>query len=364
MQQFMVYNLVFLRSMSLIFYISLLLFLWNLFVFYLFRKAKKKRILKGELYINEGFLMICSLYCGGIGAWLGCRIFEYKAKKANFKVVVAIAFIITSVPIVHIVHGLTLDRIVVYREMDFYATAWPEVLDGYRIGFMADFHAITEEDMQEVVDELNRRELDLLLLGGDFSVNYNYYFHLLDGGDFSNDHYRVVLEIISGVNAVDGIWGVDGNHDIAYRLFAAKEDNGIGVLDNSGLYIHPDFFLAGVQDLWNRQPNIAEATIDANETSFILLVSHNPDITMIQSTSHLDLIFAGHTHGGHITLFGWPFILYAGDITNYGTRFGGGWAESADGIPVYTSVGIIGDYYMWPRIFSRPEVIILTMYSE
>jgi len=290
------------------------------------------------------------LFFGGIGAWLGRKIYKHKTKKTKFKITTPLALIIISIPLIHITHGLTLDRIIVYREMDFSAPSWSEDLNGYRIGFMTDFHLITEDSMQEVVDELNQRDLDLLLLGGDFST--------------SNNHYRTIIGIISEINTTDGIWGVEGNHDIYWRLFAAKEDYGIGILDNNGLYLHPQFYLAGVQDLWNRQPDIAYATANADINSFILLVAHNPDMTMDQPTDHIDLILSGHTHSGQIALFGWPFYLNAdfSSVTNYGTRFNR-WSKSADGTPVYASAGI-GDYYIWPRIFARPEVIILTMYSE
>jgi len=290
------------------------------------------------------------LFFGGIGAWLGRKIFKHKTKKIKFKITIPLALIIISIPLIHIAHGLTLDLLIVYGELDFFDPSWPEDLSGYQIGFMTDFHLITEESMQEVVDELNQRDLDLLLLGGDFSTY--------------NNHYRTIIGIISKINTTDGIWGVEGNHDIAWRLFAAKEDYDIGILDNSGQYLHPQFYLAGVQDLWNRQPDIAYATANANENSFILLVAHNPDMTMNQSTDNINLILSGHTHGGQIALFGWPFYLNANfsSVTDYGTRFNG-WAKSADGTPIYTSAGI-GDYYIWPRVFARPEVIIFTMYHD
>ena len=350
MQKFIniIYRLLWRVDVDILLIVSSLLIFWNLLIFVLFG-IDKHRALKRKWRISELTLMICSLLCGGIGAAFGSKIFNHKTKKAKFKLVILLSLIITSVPFIHIVHSLTLDRIIVYREMDFFAPTWPKSLDGYRIGFMTDFHRITEDRMQEVVDELNQREIDLLVLGGDFSLY--------------EEHYRTILGIISKTNTIDGIWGVEGNHDDYNALFAAKNDYGIGILDNSGQYIHPNFFLAGVHDLWNRQADIAYATNNADDNSFILLVSHNPDITMIQETSNLDLVVSGHTHGGQITLFGWPFVLHLSSVSNYGTRFGGGWSESTTGVPVYTSAGI-GDYYIWPRIFARPEVIIFTMYHE
>jgi len=254
-----------------------------------------------------------------------------------------------SIPTIHAVHSLTLDRIIRFVELDFYSENWSAGLDGYRIAFMTDFHRITDEDMAEVVGKLNERNLDLLLLGGDFSMHHS--------------HYQGTVRELSESNATDGIFGVEGNHDDYVRLFNAKEYYGITPLDNSGIPIRDGFHLAGVHDMWNRNPDVAIAIAESNVDDFVLLLSHHPDVTMRQATDGIDLILSGHTHGGQITFFGYPFYLLRGNITDYGTRFSRGFNVSADDVPVFTSNGV-GVYYGWPRIFARPEVVIFTMYRD
>ena len=83
---------------------------------------------------------------------------------------------------------------------------------------------------------------------------------------------------------------------------------------------------------------------------------------MVQPTAGIDLILSGHTHGGQITFFGIPLYLLCVNITSYGMRFGHGFTDSPDGVPVYTSSGV-GDYSTIPRVFARPEVVIFTMRS-
>ena len=202
--------------------------------------------------------------------------------------------------------------------------------------------------MQKVASELNERHIDLLLLGGDFSMRDN--------------HYQGTLGQISLITATDGIFGIEGNHDDYRRLFAMKEYLGIIPLDNSGLQIRNGFYLGGVRDLWNRTPNITEAVSGVGADDFVLLLSHNPDIFMTQPTG-ADLMLSGHTHNGQITFFGLPFYLLRGSITNYGMRFSHGFSYSVDNVPIFVSNGI-GTYYNVPRIFSRPEVIIFTMYNS
>ena len=143
----------------------------------------------------------------------------------------------------------------------------------------------------------------------------------------------------------------------------AKEQHGIQALDNRGLHVRDGFFLAGVADLWRRNPDVKTAIQGAQEDDFILLISHNPDVSMAQPTAGIDLILSGHSHGGQITFFGFPIYLLRGSITNYGTHFARGFAYSADGATVFVSGGL-GPYYGIPRIFTRPEVVIFTMYSR
>jgi len=320
----------------------------NVFTFFLYL-IDKRRAATNKWRISEGTLLFFTLALGGIGALLGMRLARHKTKNRKFKVAAIVGLMIALIPLIHIAHYVTLGRAIRYAELAFHSENWPAELDGYRIAFMTDMHIITDEDMRAVAAELNSRNLDLLLLGGDFSMHH--------------DHYQGTVREIAQIRTTDGIFGVDGNHDHYRRLFAAKEVHGITPLDNSGTHIRDGFYLSGVRDLWLRDPNIEEAIAGTDAEDFILLLTHNPDVTMQQSTVGVDFILAGHTHRGQITFFGFPMYLLRGSITAYGTRFGRGFAESADGVPVFTSSGI-GVYYSVPRIFARPEVVIFTMHNR
>jgi len=320
----------------------------NVFTFFLFR-LDERNALKDRRRVNEGVLALFTISCGGIGALMAMCLSKYRERTWKLKLLVSVGMVIALIPMIHIAHGLTLGRQIRYVEVEFHSENWPAELDGYRIAFMTDKHVIPHTAMREAAAELNERNIDLLLLGGDFSMFYA--------------HYQGTIREISQINAVDGIFGVDGNHDTYYRLFRAKEQYGIVPLDNSGVRIRERFYLAGVQDKWNRNPNIRQAIEGAYADDFVLIVSHNPDVSMTQSTAGVDLILAGHTHNGQIAFFGFPIYLMRDHITSYGTRFAHGFAYSADGTPVFVSSGI-GIYYVVPRIFSRPEVVIFTMYNE
>ena len=256
--------------------------------------------------------------------------------------------VLILIVLIHAVHAATLDRIVVYSEITFSSPSIPPEMDGYRIAFVTDTHVERDRRLRSIVQELNRRQVDLLLLGGDFT--------------FNSDDLEKAMELLSQVTAADGIFGVEGNHDDYSLLFPAMEAHGITSLSNSGVYVRENFFLAGVEDLWNRNPDIAAATAGAGPDSFVLLISHNPDVSMMQDTTGVDLILSGHTHGGQLNFFGrWSLGLESRVISHYGEKFHGGWAESRDGTPVYVCFGV-GEYY--PRVFARPQVTLITLSSR
>ncbi|MCL2854392.1 MAG: DUF1294 domain-containing protein [Defluviitaleaceae bacterium] len=327
---------------------AIILFATSLFTFLLYAldKAKAK---KGQWRISEGVLIFFTLALGGFGAFFAMALLRHKTRRRKFKAATFVGLLIALVPLIHITHALTLDRIVRYREISFYAENWPQELDGFRIAFMTDFHIIPHEDMRDVASRLNQRNLDLVLLGGDFSAG--------------NNHYQGTIAEIAQIITTHGIFGVSGNHDRDHQLAPIKQQHGIGLLSNSGVQVANGFYLAGVQDLWWGwgDPDVAMATASANPDDFILLISHNPDVVMLQPTANIGLTLAGHTHGGQITFFGYPLYLLFGNVSAYGTRFGAGFAHSDDGTPIFTSRGI-GVYYHIPRIFSRPEVVIFTMH--
>ena len=264
----------------------------------------------------------------------------------NKNVVKTLIFLLLGlIVLVHLIHAVTLDRIVMYQEITFASTELPPELDGYTIAFLTDPHTDTGRRLQGIVEALHQKPLDLLVLGGDFT--------------FDKDDIDTTMDLIAQIQPKDGAFGVEGNHDDYQILFPAMEAHGLTPLSNSGVYLHDGFYIAGVEDLWNRNPDVTAATANASDDSFILLLSHNPDVTMTQDTSHVNLTLSGHTHGGQCNLFDRISIgLDTRVISDYGTLFKGGWAQSRDGTPVYVSNGI-GEYY--PRVFARPEVTIITL---
>lgn len=111
--------------------------------------------------------------------------------------------------------------------------------------------------------------------------------------------------------------------------------------------------ITGLDDLRGGSPDAAAALCDAQPAPNHLVLAHCPlsrDVVMIPADHPVDLVLAGHTHGGQVTPFGMALTLPAGS-----GRYVAGWYREA-GPPMYVSRGI-GTSLIPVRIGATPELV-------
>lgn len=313
-------------------------------------RVYKGRARKKSWRTSENELLLVGV-CGGIfGLLLGMGGFANQSRNHKLWKLLPFSAIVWGIVFMHLLSAVTLDRTIQYKEIAYSSPKISTELNGYVVAFITDTHSISAGELREVARRVSEYSPDLLLLGGDFPSQ--------------GQAPARTMEILSQIPTVDGICGVEGNHDHYMALFAAMEQYGITPLSNSGHTVRQGLYVAGVEDLWNRHPDIAMAAGGAAEDEFVLLLAHNADIAMQQDTTAADLILSGHTHGGQVTFFGLfaPALTWTRDISDYGGRFQSGWAKSHDGTDVYVSNGT-GYLTSVPRVFARPQVILITLLS-
>ena len=268
--------------------------------------------------------------------------------KKGKKMLKGLLIFLLIIAVIHLVEGLTRGRMIAYKDVAIISDKIPSG-EEYTIAFVTDVHNYSLKKLQKVANKINEKEPDLLLLGGDFAVQ--------------EDVMAEEIKILSQIQARDGIYGVEGNHDATEKLFAAMAINNIQTLQNDGHSINDWLYLAGTMDLWNQYQvaNIAQATAQTNDSQFVLLLTHNADITMQQDTSKVDITLSGHSHGGEATFFGlWGPAMP--QVSSYHQKFLAGMTTSQDGTPVYVSRGIGG--WLPIRIFAQPEVTFITISGQ
>jgi predicted MPP superfamily phosphohydrolase len=230
----------------------------------------------------------------------------------------------------------------------------PKAFDGLRVAFLTDIHHgpfVGLDFVRGVVRTTLNLDPDLVLLGGDYSSNEAKYV-------------APCFEVLAGLRAPLGVFGVLGNHDHWHGLDETKagmKAAGIIELTNSGVWLARGgslFRLAGVDDLWRGRPDVAAAVGDATSADACVLLSHNPDVAETLRDPRVGLMLSGHTHGGQVVVpgYGAPIVP-----SRYGQKYLKGLVE-APVTKVYVSRGL-GTVSPPMRFGSRPELTLVTLKS-
>lgn len=225
----------------------------------------------------------------------------------------------------------------------------PPQFRGTKVVFITDVHHgpfFTRERLKKLVERVNRLEPDIILLGGD-------YVHR------DSSYIEPFFEELQGLQAPLGVYGVLGNHDHwedAPLTRQSMQRAGIVPIDNAAYWIEKEgarIKIGGVGDYYEDVQDIDPTIFDVEKDDFVVLVTHNPDYVEEMRTDKIDLVFAGHTHGGQVTFFGqWAPLV----PSMYGQKYRSGSLTRGD-TQVIISHGV-GTITPPVRFFARPQIII------
>lgn len=163
---------------------------------------------------------------------------------------------------------------------------------------------------------------------------------------------------------------VTGNHEWwtdAERICRVIEALGITVLrgDSAELTVgESTIYLCGLDDpdagCWEEQWDMLQNSV--KEETFTVLLSHRPERIGEYETLGADLVVSGHAHGGQWRI---PGVLNGLLAPNQGLfpAYAGG-VYGLDGTTLIVSRGLARESTLVPRIFNRPEVVIVDLSGE
>ncbi len=177
-------------------------------------------------------------------------------------------------------------------------------LDGLSIAFLSDLHAghyMDARDLERIAERVAAVEPDLVCLGGDLADRFPGEFELLTGA----------LRVL---DAPLGVVAVPGNHDHyadpgLRRWHEVLGGAGVTLLRNRGFRVKrgaATLWIGGIDDLSRGRPDIDAALLERTADEPALLLSHQPDVLPRAASRGVDLVLAGHTHGGQVRPFGYP----------------------------------------------------------
>lgn len=232
---------------------------------------------------------------------------------------------------------------------------WHPEHKGLKIAVLTDLHVGSPFNdlarLKEIVALTNAQQPDLIVLLGDYLIGG------ITGGAFIEP--EPIAQGLKDLHAQIGVFAVLGNHDWAIdgeRVRKALQDVNITVLENDAVRItsnNKDLWIAGVADAWTRKVDIPKILAKIDDKNPVLLLTHNPDI-FPKTDSRIDLVLAGHTHGGQVSL---PIIGSPVVPSHFGQRYAKGLVNEKDH-QIFISSGI-GTSIFPIRFCVPPEIAVL-----
>jgi len=191
------------------------------------------------------------------------------------------------------------------RQVELPVSGWQPGLEGLRIVQLSDIHIgsyMSVSDVRRVVGMANELGADLAVVTGDFLTG-------------AGDPLEACIGELSRLRAPLGVWGCNGNHEIyagaesvASALFAR---HGMHMLRQENVEIvrhRQSFNLIGVdyqrpRDLEDRPLRMLDGVESLRRRDMPnILLSHNPNAFPRAAEMGIEVMLAGHTHGGQVTV--------------------------------------------------------------
>ena len=166
---------------------------------------------------------------------------------------------------------------------------------------------------------------------------------------------------------------VSGNHEVYTHLVDAIKDKlvsyGIRVLEGETETVkigEDTISIGGINDptesldkqgrLWEDQLTDCGKALDGE--SFSILLTHRPELISYYEETPFDLVFAGHAHGGKVIVPRFINGLYA-PHQGFLPKYAGGEYMMVNGGRMIVSRGLCK--LIRPRVFNRPELVLVTL---
>lgn len=238
----------------------------------------------------------------------------------------------------------------------------PKITSEIRIVLITDLHSCYYGDnQQDLIETIDLQKPDAVLLGGDI------FDDVLD-----QKNSRI---FVSEISQKYPTYYVSGNHEWwsnkMYDIFDCIKDSGAEVLrgNSAKLEINSQVIsICGIDDpevdrcdptFANWEEQLKNSSENTDTESFNILLAHHPEKAEKYFEYNFDLALSGHAHGGQFRI---PLIMngfYAPD-QGYFPKLAGG-LYNFDGKTLIISRGLAKENTRLPRIFNRPEVVVVTL---
>ena len=128
------------------------------------------------------------------------------------------------------------------------------------------------------------------------------------------------------------------------------------VLKDETVLVDDKFYIVGRKDKSDdERMAVSELVKDLDKSKYTLVLDHQPNDYANESEEDIDLVFSGHTHGGHLWPAGYIGVLLRANDAFYG-------AEEYNGTGFIVTSGISG----WAIPFktgTKSEYVVMDVYQ-
>lgn len=222
-------------------------------------------------------------------------------------------------------------------------------LSGYRIVQISDLHNKRfGKNQRRLLSEIEKCNPDMIVITGDLI-------------DSNRTDIEIAMEFVDGAVKIAPVYYVTGNHEKwlseneKQKLMERLEEVGAVVLDNEKVEItvgHDKMILLGLDDAHLMDDTLKRLAV-GTENTFTVLLAHEPQNLSYYSEENIDLVLAGHAHGGQFRI---PFLggVVAPDQGFFPTYTAGLYHDKSTSMIVSRG---LGNSVIPIRIFNRPDIV-------
>lgn len=277
-----------------------------------------------------------------------------KKKKGTSKLTIILIIIISLIVLSFIYMRYIATSGFIVKEYNVTSEKLPENFNGFKIAHLSDIHyaSIGKEKLDKIVEEVNIMKPDMIVFTGDLYDGYS---------NLTEDMKNKIVDSLSKLDASYGKYCITGNHDYEHDGYQdIMYKSGFTYLENESKLIYSNddnpIELIGYPSIIKGNPDYS---IELSNNYKIALI-HEGDVFDKLEDKNLDLVLAGHSHGGQVRL---PFI---GSIKFMLPDYAKKYSEEhylINGTELFVSSGL-GESEFYLRAFNKPSFNFYRLYNK
>jgi len=222
-----------------------------------------------------------------------------------------------------------------------------------RLVHLSDLHGsnwdMPQVRLNRIMDQVNALHPDLVVVTGDFHAS-----KIWDPPMRMDD----AVQPLTRLKAPLGVWSVPGNHDDPYWIRWVMRRFGLKLLAGDLVDVGPIQIVGSDDLIMGQRPvqGLRAAAARAQPGKPLIALVHEPRLwTMLPP--NVDLLLAGHTHGGQIQIFGWP------QFRKLDSQYLRGRFRNPGGQQMLVSAGI-GTSIVPVRLGTQGEIVVVELVPQ